>query len=167
MLSVKFTGNSIEVIAKEARRFADAILGERGKSTNSTTEDEGKSGADSYGGYRPVGVGISEYYPVDDGREWNEEALRDWLDRLSDDGREAVKVLAKGKIIDQREEARKLKWSGSYWAGVWTGPRRQAGYVMDERKLRAWPYGHTYEEPRRMWMHEDIANRVLNIINEG
>lgn len=162
MFSVNFTGHSIQEVANEARQFANLILG------TSRGENGGRETEMSYDGYRPAGIGRPEYFPIDDGREWNEEAIRDWVNRLTDDSKEVVKILARKKIIDPREEARNLEWSGSSWAGVWTGPRRQARYVMESRGFRSWPYGHTYEEPRRLWMHDDIAAIVLNVLgNDG
>jgi hypothetical protein len=105
-----------------------------------------------------------KYSPIDDGNEWNEAALRDWLDSINEDGIKVVKILAKKKLIDPRAEAENLGWPGPRWAGVWTGPRRQAGYVIKTRKISSWPYGHTYYEPRRMWMHQIIAERILIIL---
>ena len=154
MLSVKFSGNSIGDVARDALEFAKAILG----------EDKIGEKRDSWEGYRPEGVGMSEYKPVDDGREWKEAALKEWLESITEDGRKVVGILARKKIIDQRKEIEELNWDGSKWAGVWTSPRRQAGYVMESYRLSSWPYGHTYDEPRRMWMHEDIANMVINIL---
>lgn len=162
MLSINFNGNSIQEVAREARQFADLVLSiSEGESGNRET-------GISYDGYRPDGVGRPErqYAPVDNGHEWNEEAITDWVNRLTDDSKEVVKILARKRVIDPREEARNLGWSGSSWAGVWTGPRRQASYVMDSRGFRSWPYGHTYEEPRRLWMHESIAEKVLNVLGE-
>ena len=167
MLWVKFSGNSIEEIAKEAKQFADTVLRASMNGTDTKLELENQSVGSSYDGYRPAAVGKPGYCPVDDGREWNEEAIKDWLSRIKEDGREVVRILAQGKVIDPREEARKLGWTGPSWAGVWTGPRRQAGYVKDGRGLRSWPYGHTYEEPRRLWMHKDIADRVINILGDA
>lgn len=167
MLTVNISGNSIEDIAREAKRLADTVLAVSAHTTkviNTGIEDQ--SAENMYDGYRPPRVGRPEYYPIDDGREWNDEALEDWLNRVKDDGREGIGILARGKVIDPREEARKLGWSGTTWAGVWTGPRRQAGYVRDARGLRSWPYGHTYEEPRRLWMHENIATRVIKILEK-
>lgn len=158
MISVNFSGNSIHDVAREAQQFASLILG----------TSENQSAINSYDGYRPVGVGSpGDYYPVDDGREWNEDAIRDWISRFTTEGKQVMGILARGGIIDPREEARILGWSGTTWAGVWTGPRRQAGYVMDSRGLRSWPYGHTYDEPRRLWMHEDIATRVLSVLRNN
>ena len=160
MMSSDFSGNSIEDIAKEAKKFSDLILGmpERAEGSNET---------DAFSiGYRPDSVGRPErnYCPIDDGREWDKDSIQDWIGRLREDGREVVRILAKKKVIDPREEARILGWSGSSWAGVWTGPRRQARYVIAKKGLMSWPYGHTYVEPKRMWMHEDIANIVLDLV---
>ncbi|MBN1369962.1 MAG: hypothetical protein JW954_06990 [Dehalococcoidaceae bacterium] len=150
MLSIKFEGDTLNSVAIEARKFADAILG--------------GSSSISYEGYLPLGVGKPEYFPVDDGREWGIESIKDWLGRLNTNGQKVVKVLAEKQILDPREEAGNLGWAGTHWAGTWTSPRRQAGYVMESRGLRSWPYGHTYEEPRKMWMHPDIARIVLEVL---
>jgi len=161
MLSVNISGRNVQEVAREAIQFANLVLGisPSGQEIDSVSEN-------FWDGYRPNDVGRSEYTPVDDGREWNIEALKEWIESLRPDGRLVVKLLAREKLIDQREEARKLNWSGSKWAGVWTGPRRQAGYVKDSHGLSSWPYGHTYYEPRRMWMHEAIAVRVLSILGD-
>ena len=153
MLTVNIGGNTLQDVAREALDFANLVLGLSGNDR-------------SWEGYHPNGVGKSEYRPVDDGREWGEDALGEWIRNLNENGRKVVEILARKKIMDQREQARNLGWSGSEWAGVWTGPRRQARYVMDNHGLSSWPYGHTYEEPRRMWMHESIANRVLSVIEQ-
>lgn len=153
MFSIKFEGDTLKSVAVEARKFADAMLGT-------------KSPSASYEGYLPLGIGKPNYYPVDDGREWDEGAIRDWINRLNDNGRRVVGILAEKQIIDPREEASNIGWSGGHWAGTWTSPRRQAGLVMESRSLMSWPYGHTYEEPRKMWMHEEIARRVLSILEE-
>ena len=158
MLSINISGNTLQEVAKEAFEFAKSVLGE------STSGESDSGNGILWEGYRPDGVGKSEYRPVDDGREWDEEALKEWIDNLREDGKKVVAILAQERVIDQREQARNLGWDGSQWAGVWTGPRRQAKYVKEGRDLSSWPYGHTYEEPRRMWMHESIANRILEII---
>ena len=168
MLSVNFSGGSVEDVAREARQFADSILGKL-RSDTTQVGIENRAGRYSYDGYRPDGVGKPEldYAPVDDGREWNEEAIRDWVDRLTDRGREVVGLLARKKRLFSRDEARGLEWPGTTWAGVWTGPRRQALHVRESRELNSWPYGHTYQEPRQFWMHEDIAARVLSALSKG
>jgi hypothetical protein len=155
VLSIKFEGDNINSVAEDARKFADKILGV-------------KSSESSYKGYCPQGVGKPEpeYCPIDDGREWNDIAIKDWISRLNENGRKVVSILARKKIIDQREEIESLGWTGSFWAGTWIGPRKQAFNVMDAMGLLSWPYGHSYEEPRRMWMHEDIADLVLKIIDQ-
>lgn len=162
MLSVNFSGNSIQDVAREALQFANLIL-----SASTVGEVDSQVRSNFWDGYRPSDVGRSEYTPVDDGREWDMDALREWIENLRPDGRQVVGILARGKIIDPRVEAENLGWSGTRWAGVWTGPRRQAGYVKDSRGISSWPYGHTYDEPRRLWMHEDIANRVLSILGSA
>lgn len=152
MLTINISGKTLQEVAREAIEFGNSVLG--------LSENEG-----SWEGYRPRDIGKSEYRPVDDGREWCEDALREWIEKLNENGRKVVEILARKRIIDQRKEAEELEWSGPKWAGVWTGPRRQAGYVKDNYELSSWPYGHTYEEPRRMWMHENAANRVLRILS--
>lgn len=162
MLTINISGNTIQEVAREAIKFANQVLGVTTPNQRADPVSE-----NFWDGYRPKDVGRSQYAPVDDGREWNVETLKEWIESLRPDGRMVVKLLANGKIIDQREEARKLDWSGSKWAGVWTGPRRQAGYVRDSHEFTSWPYGHTYYEPRRMWMHPDIAARVQDIMQNN
>ena len=160
MLSVNFSGNSIQEVIKEIQQFTSLISG-----SLVVGQDSSQIATNLWDGYLPDGIGRAEYTPVDDGREWGTEALREWIENLRSDGRQVVGILAQNQIIDPRVEAAQLGWSGTRWAGVWTGPRRQAGYVQESRGLTSWPYGHTYEEPRRLWMHPDIASRVLNILN--
>lgn len=166
-MEIKFVGNSAKDLAEQAREFADQVLGKlQSPSTSAKKGSEEGSPSSHEPGYQPPGVGSPRFCPVDDGSEWDEDAVRDWLERLTPEGRIVVKTLAKGKIIDPRKQADVLHWDHIRWAGVWTGPRRQSREVATARNLDSWPYGHTYEEPRRMWMHEEIANKVLGVLEE-
>lgn len=169
MISINLSGDSIQIVAEEARQFADFVLGGNQSQAKSPIVEKGmehKSGSDSGAGYQPPGVGSPKYYPVDDGSEWGEDEVKDWIQQLRPDGRRVVQVLAQRKVIDPRKEADNLGWNHIKWAGVWTGPRRQAGVIWDTHGVHSWPYGHSYEEPRRLWMHEDIASTVLDVLKE-
>jgi hypothetical protein len=117
-------------------------------------------------GFVPLGVGNpeAEFAPIDDGSEWTVDSLEDWIHACKPDAKEALKILATSRVIDPREAAQGLGWDGAKWAGTWNGPRRQAMRVIDSRNLSSWPYGHTYVEPRRLWMHDVIAERLLGIL---
>jgi hypothetical protein len=167
MIKVEFTGNSAQDIAREAKQFVDSILGavqSSGSVSGAQQESDNQSEISADDGYRPAGVGSPRYCPVDDGREWDQNAVDDLVSRLTEDGRKVLEILAKGLIIDPRKEASNLGWAGTHWAGVWTGPRRQANEVAVLRDLKSWPYGHTYDEPRRLWIHPEIAKRVINAL---
>jgi len=71
MLTVNISGKTLQEVAREALEFANLALG-------LSRNDE------SWEGYRPNGVGKSWYRPVDDGREWGEDALREWIRNLND-----------------------------------------------------------------------------------
>ncbi|GEM_PF-6249308 len=119
-------------------------------------------------GYRPEGVGFPEpsYSPIDDGTEYIEEALRDWLGGCYGKGLDGIKVLAQHCVIDTREAAKLMGYDKGYgYSGVWNGPRNQAARVRQQRGITSWPYGHTYSEPRKLWMHPKIAERVLRTLN--
>jgi len=170
MISVTFDGLDLQEVAEQARHFADVILGPltQADAINGAQPQPVSSGVQSKSdpfGYRPQGVNLPHFKPVDDGSEWDQDALEDWVRWFTPDGIKVVKILATGLRIDPRAEAKKLGWTGTYWAGVWTGPRRQAALTRDSRGLRSWPYGHTYIEPRRLWMHPDVAKRVLDLLN--
>ena len=172
MMSVTFDGPTTKEVAEQARHFADTVLGPPiqdvaatgGPLQRATSAPQLTS---SPSGYQPQGVGLprSDFSPVDDGSEWDEGPLRAWISRLVPDGRKVVGLLAISLVIDPRAEAKNLGWGGTQWAGVWTGPRRQAKLVKDLHGLQSWPYGHSYDEPRRLWMHPDIAKRVKEILN--
>ncbi len=118
-------------------------------------------------GYRPDGVGrpTDRFSPVDDGTEWNMSRLRDWVLGCNSDGRRVMRALAKKLIIDPRDTAFELGMDGTQWAGTWNGPRKKAERIMKDRQLLAWPYGHSYDEPRRLWIHPEIAKRVLAVLD--
>lgn len=123
---------------------------------------------ENWWGYRPVGVNYpeEEYSPIDDGTDYTEEALRDWLRGCHDKGRDATKILAEHCVVETREAAKLMGYDKGYgYSGVWNGPRNQADKVRKRMGIQSWPYGHTYEEPRKLWMHPKVAERVLNILN--
>ncbi len=177
MISITFTGESVQAVAGQARTFADAVL-ERQAATGEECSVAGAMGSTrrtpegNWWGYRPTEVrGFPEhvYAPVDDGTEWVAEPLQAWLHECTVDGEKVVEVLAEAivagaKSIDPRLEYLRLQWQPNTWSGTWNGVRRAAMRVMQDRNIRAWPWGHTYDEPRRLWMHSDIAKRVLEIL---
>lgn len=169
-MQVAFSGRTIQEVALQAREFATTILGpETSEPSNEVSEARPDLLESSRvrRGYRPAGVGQPRFGPVDDGTEWADESvIADWVKGFTRDGRRAVELLATKGEIDPRREAQHLGWSGNHWAGVWTGPRKQAGLVMRARRLNSWPYGHTYVEPRRLWMHPTVAEVVLKVLKE-
>ncbi|MBI4308161.1 MAG: hypothetical protein HY684_05080 [Chloroflexi bacterium] len=168
MITITVTGDSLKEVATQAKLFADAVLTgaspEAAPPTAAVAQQEGSDAA----GYRPAGIGIPEerFSPVDDGREWDEGAAADWLGGCSPEGRQVIRLLAEKLVIDPRDEARRLGWSGTRWAGTWVGPRNQARRVKEVRNLRSWPYGHTYYEPRRLWMHPKIAALISDLLDK-
>ena len=168
MISVTFDGPTPKEVAEHARHFADVVLGPPSQDVTATSRSlpsAPRPTSDSVG-HRPPEVGQPDqkFRPVDDGSEWDGGPLQDWLSRLTPNGRKVVGLLAKRGVIDPRAEAKNLGWGGIQWAGVWTGPRRQAALVKDRHGLQSWPHGHSYDEPRRLWMHPDIAKRVVEIL---
>lgn len=170
VISVTICGESIENVAAQAMKLAAEVL----KGGLSPTElpsggvHEAEIRMEDPRGYCPPGVGRpeDEFAPVDDGTEWDEPAINDWLRSLTSEGREVVKILAQNKVIDPRREFGRLGWSGTRWGGTWIGPRKQARRVKDVRGLKTWPYGHTYYEPRRLWMHPTISAHVLKLLQQ-
>lgn len=167
MISVTISGESINDLAAQAKQLADALQGEPLQTVEpvSAQANVEEVRRDPWG-YLPNGIGPPErrFSPVDNGTEWDEQAIDDWLMGCSSDGLIVVSVLALRKTIDPRKEYESLGWYGVQWAGTWNSPRKQAERVKNSRGLKSWPYGHTYYEPRRLWMHADIAARVLKIL---
>lgn len=176
MVSVTFSGPTVEHLAQDAKAFADRILGQPTQvpppEASEVVARQAPIGASRWG-YLPAGVGYPhpEYSPIDDGSEWDQEAITDWIERVRQDGRRVVQALAQGctsgGTIDPRVVGPEMGLPGYRWSGTWTGPRRQAQNVKAARRLRSWPYGHTYAEPRRLWMHPVIAERVLKALAAG
>lgn len=170
MISITFSGESIEDVAIQAKNFTVAVLPEADLVTsqptiNANNKEERKTNP---WGYHPYGVGYPEIQlaPIDDGTEWNEDAIEDWLLSCSVSGRKVIKALAVSHVIDPRETYKLLGMDGNTWSGTWNGPRRQAARVKESRQLSSWPYGHSYEEPRRLWMHPKVADRVVRILEK-
>lgn len=166
MMDLTFRGDSIQDLATQAKKFAEQVLeGNRSGIADETSQDVE---VDEIWGYRPGGVGNPkpQFSPVDNGEEWNSNSLEDWLDGCNDKVLKVIKILAEKQVIDPREEYSRLGLSGNEWSGMWNGPRNQAERVKNNRGLRSWPYGHTYEEPRRLWMHPKIAHEVLDILGQ-
>ena len=171
MVSMTFTGKNFQEMVEQVEEFVDSIknasINDQQAHVRASMGEPNTDTENNVDGYRPQGVGRPKYGPVDDGTEWTEEALEEWLERLSPLGRTVVGTLSRGGTIDPRLEAKALNWYGPYWAGVWTGPRKQASVVMEIHQIGSWPYGHTYVEPRRLWIHPEIANKVLKLLDEG
>ncbi len=186
MVSVTFHGESIEDVAAKARQLADTILTEwtagapapelhaepdlqeahDGESVDEIALRIRRERREEMWGYRPGGVGRPRFAPVDDGSEWGTAALEDWIRSFTYEGEVVIGVLANEQIIDPRHAFRQLGWLPNKWSGTWTGPRKQAKRVMEDRGLHSWPYGHSYDEPRRLWMHPGIGARALGILEK-
>lgn len=156
-MEVIFSGRTVHEIALQARDFAASVLEEGDKARN-------EDWSESQYGYRPGGVGRPTLSPVDDGTEWTEPVLNDWIQRLNPNGRRIVALLAKNQIIDPRRAAPMLGWPLRQWSGYSMGPRNQAGMVMRAYGLKSWPYGHSDDVPVRLWMHPNISRAILRLL---
>ena len=166
MPSVTFEASTLEDVAEQARVFSDKVLGPRVIDDSPLMATQSTSIIESGPiGFRPQGVGIPKFFPIDDGAEWTKGPLADWINSLNPKGRIVVQYLARNGIVGPRESAAELGWSGSSWAGVWNNPRRQAAKVKGLHGLGSWPYGHSYEDPRRLWMHPQIAESVRRLLD--
>jgi hypothetical protein len=172
MVSISFTGDGFDDVLIQLKAFVDRCLKCDPETVQQTATVHPPTGGpvSSTHGYRPSGVGLPElrFAPIDDGKEWDSSAIRDWINGLVRKARVEIRLVAQAptNVIDPRREASLLGWSGTEWSGVWNGPRNQARRVRAVRGLKSWPYGHTYVEPRRIWMHPAIAARVLEILNQ-
>lgn len=172
-ITVTFTGESVQAVAGQAKSFADVVLGSQATNGEeipvATVNESIGMPQGNWWGYRPPkirGFPEHDYAPVDDGTEWDTSALQAWFRNCTWEGQEVIKILAENEIIDPRHEYKQRNWNPNTWSGRWNGVRRAAARVRQSRGLHSWPWGHTYYEPRRLWMQHDIAQRVLDIQEE-
>ncbi|MBI2164836.1 MAG: hypothetical protein HYU29_00300 [Chloroflexi bacterium] len=164
MISVTISAGSLEEVVAQVKVLVGAF--DNPPMQTGDASPAAPRQPESPWGYLPGGVARPEsrFAPIDDGTQWDEAAVRDWVRGCSPKGRQVVKVLAENLVIDPRKAADELGWDHIKWAGTWGGPRNQARRVKDVKRLTSWPYGHTYGEPRKLWIHPDIAERVLKAL---
>ena len=168
MITITFTGDNPDAVFAQIARFSEAVAAGAHDAAERIGDTIDSSGSlPSTFGYLPANAGRPTGRPVDDGTEWTEEVIVEWLRRLTPNGQVVVRRLAEASFLYSRDEIEHFGGTGMSYSGWWAGPRAWAENVRNIRGLRTWPYGHSDVGPRHYWMHPAVAARILAILKNG